>query len=137
MEPLEHDELSPSELDALLHEWQAPAAPGRLRSAIFPERAPWWRRIWSASIRVPLPVGAAIVLLAGVAVWRIPKPAAPAPAPPQVIVRTERVEVPVEHERIVTRYIRTPAPAHPITFQELRPVAELRPRIIRRDDAKN
>ena len=57
MDPFEHDELSDSELDSLLKKWEAPAAPGRLRAAVFAEEAqPWWRRAWSASFRVPLPV---------------------------------------------------------------------------------
>jgi hypothetical protein len=133
MEPLEHDELSQSELTGMLQEWEAPEAPARLRAAVFPHAdAPWWRRLWHASIRVPLPVACALAALAGVLALRVPKPPAPT-----VVVRTERVQVPVERERIVTRYIYRQAPSHGLTFQELRPVAELRPRIIRRNDAQN
>ena len=137
MEPFENDELSQSELDGMLRQWQSPPAPAHLRDAVFPPRAPWWRRVWAVGI--PLPVACAALALIGVAAWRIPRPAAPPPPPraPQVVVRTERVEVPVEHERVVTRYIYRQEPSHELTFQELKPVAELRPRIIRRNDAQH
>jgi hypothetical protein len=58
-----------------------------------------------------------------------------------MLVKTERVEVPVVQDRVVTKYVYRngpPAPAiHGLNFDELRPVAELRPRIIRSGDAKN
>lgn len=64
MEPLDKNELSDQELDALLPEWQAPQAPAQLRAALFPEAPkPWWRTFWSASIRIPLPVGCCLALL--------------------------------------------------------------------------
>ena|ERR1035438_7385819 len=110
MEPFERDELSQQELDDLLKEWQAPAPPPHLRAALFPEGPrPWWRRIWTISIRVPLPVACCLGLLFAAAAWRIAQP-----APERVVV-----------------------PAHGLTFTELKPVAELRLRIIRRVNAKN
>lgn len=110
MEPFEHDELSPQELDDLLKEWQAPAPPPHLRAALFPEGPrSWWRRAWTTSIRVPLPVACCLALLFAAAAWRV---AQTAPEP-------------------------TVVPAHELTFTELKPVAELRLRIIRRADAKN
>jgi hypothetical protein len=128
MEPFDRDELSDSELDNLLKKWEVPPAPARLRAAIFPEEPkPKWQRLWSASFRVPLPVAAALAIALALAAWQARRPG----APPEV-VRTERVEVPVLQERVVTRtvYRYRVAPS----AQMLKPVAELRPRIIRTPD---
>lgn len=133
MEPFKEDELSDQELDALLPEWTAPPAPTHLRASVFPSGSRrWWRNLWSLSIRVPVPVAAMVAIVAAVAVWRGPFTVAP-----RVIVKTERVEVPVFKDRVVSRTVyrdrivhASPAPqgrnAH-----ELQPVAELRPVIIR------
>jgi hypothetical protein len=115
VEPFD-DELSQQELDELLKEWQTPPAPRHLRQALFPAASPWWRRIWTKSIRVPLPVACALAVLFAAAAWRLAQPGSPAPIPtPAGAVSTDR----------------------PLTFEELRPVSELRPRIIRRQDEKN
>jgi|SRR5450432_476746 hypothetical protein len=108
MDPFEKDELSEPELDRLLGEWNAPAAPARLRAAVFTEsRTPWWRRLWTLS--VPLPVACGMALLIAAGVWWWPRPVTPP---------TERVESEFD-------------------IHGLRPVAELRPRIIRSGNAKN
>lgn len=104
MEPFEKDELTDAELDSALADWRAPEAPARLRKAIFGEN-PWWRRVWGASIRVPLPVAVAFAILVAIAVWRWPH------------MQTE-----------------TPQPSTTRDAHELRPVAVLRPRIIRSGD---
>jgi hypothetical protein len=134
MEPFEEDQLSQNELDALLRQWKSPAAPERLRAAVIPPRRPWW----TISIRVPLPVACCLVLLIAAGVWRMSRPVPPPLAPaPTVLVRTERVEVPVEHDRVITKYVYRTPPTGGLTFKELRPVSELRPRIIRSEGAKN
>jgi len=128
MEPFERDPLSEQELDGALKEWKAPDAPARLRAAVFGERLPWWRR----TVRVPVPVfcaaAGAMILLA--AVWLRPAPAA------GVVVRTERVEVPVVQERVVYRECAV-APAQGAALVAWRPVKELTPRIIRSGNAQN
>ncbi len=63
MEP--DNELTDQELDVMLSAWKIPGAPT-------PLRVPWWRR----SIRVPLPVAAAIFLAIVYGAIRL---AAPAP----------------------------------------------------------
>jgi len=133
MEPFEQDELSDRELDDLLRKWESPAAPARLRMALFPETAqPWWRRWWRTSIRIPVPVGLAFALVVAMEIWRWPAPA------PRVVTRTERVEVPVVQERVVERTVfRDRAPEKQSDVQKLRPVAELRPVIIRRENVQN
>jgi hypothetical protein len=134
MEPFEKDELSEGELDRLLGEWNAPTAPARLRAAVFPDsRAPWWRRLWMLSVPVPLPVACVLLLLIAAGVWRGAKPRVP-----EVVVKTERVEVPVVQERVITKYVlKKEKPASGFDIDALKPVAELRPRIIRSADAKN
>jgi hypothetical protein len=129
MEPFEQDELSEQELNGLLREWKAPEAPARLRAAVFsgPPR-PWWQRLWRTSIHIPVPVACCLVLLLAVAAWR----GSSRPAP-RVIVRTERVEIPVVQDRVVTKTVyRDRLPSN-----QLQPVAELRPRIIRRGHVQN
>ena len=123
MEPFEKDELTDRELDVALAQWKGPLAPARLRRAVFGERRAWWRRVWSASIRVPVPMACAIAVIAvlGAVKWVRPEP------PARVVVRTERVEVPVVRERVVYRDRPAPKPV----AAAWRPVAELRPRIIR------
>ena len=122
MEPFEKDELADPELDALLEEWHAPSAPAALRSAVF---RPWWRGMWTASIRVPLPAACCLAVLLGIALWHWSRP-----VPVRVIIRTERVEVPVVKEQVVTRLVYRDRPV-PLDMHELQPVAVLRPYIIR------
>jgi hypothetical protein len=127
MEPFEKDELSDRELDDLLRKWEAPVAPARLRAAIFPaESVPMWRRLWSFSVRIPLPAACALGVALTLAGWQVSRPAAP-----RVEVRTEQVEVPVVQERVVTRTVyRAAAQCNPAAGG-LQPVAALQPRIIR------
>src|SRR6266700_2676235 len=111
MEPFEEHELSDAELDALLPGWKAPAAPARLRAALFSETLPaaarpWWSNLWSASIRIPVPVAVCVAILLTAAGW-------------QWSVRATSRAV-VEDQRV-----------------EVQPVAELQPRIIRRGHVPN
>jgi hypothetical protein len=134
MEPLENQELNDRDLDGLLREWKAPSAPARLRGHVFggPDR-PWWRRIWTASIRIPAPVAVclAIALVPSAWRWLVPPQA-------RVLIKTERVEVPVVTERVVTRMIYRERPVdESASVPKLRPVTELRPRIIRNRNAEN
>jgi hypothetical protein len=84
MEP--HDEkLNDKELSGLLHQWQAPEAPDTLRlpalpQPVSPQDLPWWRWLLTGSIRVPVPVGVAAVVV--LALWIIF--GRPAPAPPHI-----------------------------------------------------
>jgi hypothetical protein len=102
MDPFDRNELSDGELDALLPEWKVPQAPARLRAALFPEPPkPWWRAIWSASIRIPLPAALCLaLLLIAAAAYR--------------------------DRAVYARAVREQA-----NLQTLQPVTELRPRIIR------
>ena len=89
-------------LKELLQTWKARSTPSTLVYRVFPTR-PWWRWLWTGSIRVPVPVGLAV--LAAVAVglyWSRPAPA-------------EQVS----------------APEKPVSLADFRPVEQLEPRIIR------
>jgi hypothetical protein len=138
MEPFEKDELQDRELDGLLRQWRAPQAPARLRQAVFPKKSRlWWLklplktplrlslRLWTTSIRVPLPVACALLvaLALGVSLWPRPVPAT------RTVIKRERVEVPVIEERVVTRTVYRDRQVE--SLKAWRPVAELRPRIIR------
>lgn len=89
MEPFEERQLSDRELDALLREWDAPSVPAHLRVSIFPETGrPWWQRLWTASIRIPVPVALMLAMLLAAVWWQWPVRVAP-----RAFVQTERVEV--------------------------------------------
>ena len=124
MEPFEKDELTDRDLDGMLAQWKAPSAPARLKAAVFGERRqPLWRRMWTGSIRVPVPVACALVALMAIVAAAIVRA-------PRVEVRTVRVEVPVVQERIVYR-------DRPVVAEAAwRPVRELKPRIIRGSNAQ-
>ena len=126
------------ELGALLRAWEAPAPSGDSRERLLSEfrssvrRAPLWRRALSAELRVPLPVAACAALAVLAALFALTartatggineaaRPARESASAPEGVRAPEPavkiVEVPVERERVVTRYVyvergaRTPAP---------------------------
>ena len=101
--------LDDRELNNLLREWAAPPAPSRLRDGLFPTNAPWWQRFWRAQIRIPVPLAVCLVLLLLAGLWQFAKPR-PAPL-------SQSADI--------------------VTFRELQPVKELKPRIIRRQHEEN
>src|SRR5262249_50816376 len=65
MEPLDEKDLN-----QLLRQWRAPSAPATLKDGVFPPRraGKWsWRWLLTGSVRVPVPVAFAAVLL--IALW--------------------------------------------------------------------
>ena len=143
MEPIDPRELSSEELDSMLPEWQTPRAPAHLRAALFPQAGrPWWLSVWTGSIRVPVPVACALAVVMALVVWR-----AWTPPPERVVVHTKEIQVPVVKREVVTktvyrdRIVHAPAPASPpvrrLDPDQLQPVAEFQPRIIRRQNAQN
>jgi hypothetical protein len=115
-----------AELHRLLGAWQAPPPPAALRARLAesfratPAPAPRWRRLLAARVSVPLPVAAcaaaALVVsslaLAALASKR-PRPAAEGAGAASAV---RFVEVPVPHERVVTRVVyveRAPRPTSP------------------------
>ena len=124
------------ELRSLLQEWQVPSISSSFEERVLTARRSWWRFFLTGYVRVPVPIVCCIfLLLMGAEMWRWTRPA-PTGAP-RVVIKTERMEVPVVRERIVTKvvYKNRPnlaeTPEHGLTFLQLKPVGELRPRIIR------
>ncbi len=118
-----------AKLKELLDTWQPPPISRALDERVFASfqaefaRAPWWRRFFTASIRIPVPAFAAACLLAvaGFAVFasKIKIPASqPVSLAPQIttVTKTETVEVPIIKEKIVTKivYVERAAPNAPI-----------------------
>src|SRR6185312_601756 len=67
-------------LSELLKDWQLPAAPASLDARVLGPRTPWWKRVFTGSIRIPVPVAfalAAALVVMAIALLRRP------PAPPQ------------------------------------------------------
>ena len=95
--------LDDRELNSMLESWKAPPAPAHLRESLFPRDAsPWWLRFWRAQIRIPVPLALCLLLALLFAGLR---QATRPPAPETVTA---------------------------VTFRELQPVKEIKPRIIRR-----
>ena len=80
--------------------------PGRSSGALN-----WWsglRKIAAASVRIPVPVAAALILLLACStffVWRSRASAKATPAAQAASVEIRTVEVPVIHEKVVTRVV--------------------------------
>ena len=83
----EKDELSQE-----LAEWRVPPAPGALDTRVFASyrsgewrHVPWWRAAFTTSVRMPLPVAVALVLLCVVStVAALRQSPGVVPAPPAV-----------------------------------------------------
>jgi hypothetical protein len=75
------DSIDDRELNALLREWEAPAAPATLDARVLPERRSWWQWMLTGSVRVPVPAAAAALLLVALAfaAGRLTQPAAAEP----------------------------------------------------------
>ena len=96
MNPIDDQELS-----RLLREWEAPAAPLGLKHRVFQQRRPWWRWLLTGTIRVPVPLGAAALLL--LALWAYTKVSTVAPVN---------------------------QPGRAVSLAEFRPVERVEPRIV-------
>jgi len=110
-----------------------------LEGRILKVRKPWWRFLFHGQIRVPVPIALCVICLMAAEAWWLRLAWTPAP---RIVTKTEQVEIPVMQERVVTklvyrnRPILTHTPEHALTFQQLKPVGELRPRIIRGEHAQ-
>lgn len=102
------------ELKSLLDAWDAPAASRTLDEKVFAsfrtgfQRVPFWKRVFITQVRLPIPVAAVLILLAGALGWVVAGTAKTSGV--QVkdqtpIIQTKVVEVPVIQEKIVTRTV--------------------------------
>ena len=109
-----NDALTDQELNSLLPLWEIPPAPPRLRATVFPKREPWWKVVWTSSVRIPAPLAGALAILCLFALWATFNMASHG------------------------AYVREPGARVTSGYEfELRPVADLKPRIIRRNDVQN
>lgn len=110
------DAPADEELRALLGAWEAPGpsrdAGARLRAAFREQsrsREPFWKRLLTSSVRVPLPVaaGAVVALLASLLALaaRAPRLALDAPAAPAPAPEVRIVEAPAPPGRVSTRAV--------------------------------
>ncbi len=81
-----HMEEDDPKLSSLLREWQVPGAPASLEPRVLGRapRQPWWKFLFTGSIRLPVPVGlavAALVVVLAIFSTRPRSAATPAPAP--------------------------------------------------------
>lgn len=100
---IERDE----ELDSLLARWSAPVVPEGLDERVLAmfrrEKStafPWWERLFTASVRVPLPVAVGLLLLFVVTAVLALRPVAPQPtagtsAPSGPVLAARRADPPV------------------------------------------
>ena len=77
--------LNDRELNRLLEQWRAPAAPPSLARRVLPRHTSWWQWLYRGTIRVPAPVGLALLaLLAALLFVRPPVRVARPPTQPTV-----------------------------------------------------
>jgi len=100
--------LNDRELDGLLQQWQAPGAPPSLRAKVLPRSISWWRWLLMGTIRIPVPLG--IALLVALAVFLYFRP----------LNRSETMQ-----------------PGTSVSLGDFQPVKQLEPRIIRRANETN
>ena len=75
MDPSDDSEFSDEDLRAVLKKWDAPPAPPSLSRRVLPKRDTWRRWLLTGSIRVPVPLGVAALVL--VALWTYGRMTAP------------------------------------------------------------
>jgi hypothetical protein len=102
------------ELNRLLASWQTPETPGELDQRVLASyrrhfnRMRSWRRWLTGSIRIPVPIAAAAVLLLCATSFLAARKATSFPIlnpPAAVSMRIVEVQVPVVQEKLVTRVI--------------------------------
>ena len=76
MEPLDDREL-----DTLLRQWQAPGAPPGLAEKVLLRPASWWNWFATGTIRIPVPVGIALLLAVAALVYFRPTEPSPVAQP--------------------------------------------------------
>jgi hypothetical protein len=140
------------ELNRLLASWQAPETPGELDQRVLASyrrrfnRGRLWRRWLMGSIRIPVPIAAAAVLLLCATSFLAARKATsfPIEKPPTAVdMKIVEVPVPVVQKEIVTRVVYkkteaqkakagpTPISTPPrIDLADFRPVNEIKPIVI-------
>jgi hypothetical protein len=140
------------ELNRLLANWQTPETPGELDQRVLTSyrrhfnRGRLWRRWLMGSIRIPVPIAAAALLLLSATSFLAARNATSFPIvnpPAAVDMKFVEVPVPVVQKEIVTRVVyketdaqrpkKGPASISPpprIDLADFRPVSQIKPTII-------
>jgi hypothetical protein len=148
LENQQPDPPEDGELNRLLASWQTPEAPGELDQRVLASyrrhfnRGRFWRRWLMGSIRIPVPIAAAALLLLSATSFLAARNATnfPIVTPPAAVdMKIVEVPFPVYQERIVTRVVSKEtdaqkpkkglAPISPpprIDLAEFRPVNEIK-----------
>lgn len=119
--------LNDKELNRLLRQWEAPAAPASLRVPGGPRRPSRWQWLWSGSIRIPIPIGAAIVIV--VAVFGIYS-SRPEPRPALQPMAIPNATSPAAVSPAAPAATAQAAQPVPETLAGFRPVVQIEPRLI-------
>ena len=124
--PLEEERA----LKHLLEQWQAPAAPSALEQRVLAAyRArfdnapvPFWKRLLTTSIRVPLPAAVSFAALLLLALWGAARPVnLILPTSTNALATTRVIEVPVIKEKAVTQTIYLPARTEALKQRRIKP----------------
>src|SRR5438105_4906435 len=107
MEPLDDREL-----DRILQQWQAPLAPPSLHARVLPQPAHWWRWLTTGTIRVPVPLGIALLLAVAALLYF-------------------RTNLPTTERPTIAQ------PAKSVSLADFQPVKQLEPRVIGRANEGN
>ena len=104
----ERDPERDDELHRLLERWSAPVVPDGMDERVLQAfrrqagagREPWWSRLFTASVRVPLPVAVGVLMLLIVTAALALRPVAPPPTagtagPSEPVQAAQRGDVPV------------------------------------------
>ena len=101
----ERDPERDDELSRLLERWSAPVVPEGLDERVLTAyrrqtggREPWWSRLFTASVRVPLPVAVGVLMLLIVTAALALRPGVPPPTaagPSEAVRAARRGDVPV------------------------------------------
>ena len=108
--------LNDRELNQILQEWRPPATPSSLGR--IPPRMPWWRWLLVGTIRIPVPVG--VAMLAGMALLLF------------FMASGRKQPALSESQRQVSL-----KPVRVVSLADFQPVNQLQPRIIGRANEGN
>ena len=113
-----HSSSEMPDLNELLKSWEVPEAPNSLNRRVLSDyrqhvnRVPFWKKIFTSSVQIPMPLvlaQAALLLVAGAFLFSLFVKQKPATTPAVVaeIPKAQIIEVPVVQEKIITKIIYT------------------------------
>ena len=119
-----HSSSEKPDLNELLKSWEVPEVPNSLNRHVLSDyrqhvnRVPFWKKIFTSSVRIPMPLvlaQAALLLVAGAFLFSLFVKQKPAVAPTVVAQnpKAQIIEVPVVQEKIVTKIVYTNTKSKP------------------------